>query len=444
MKCTVFIGFLLIGLCLADVPEIPDLDDLEDLKDRCNTKGGPGTFDKVKTAKSETETCLKKLINVDKFQIELEEAKRTGSMDEVFAKYCEKRPEILDCVKKTYNAVEPCLEENESGCKFHSRYFEQLSDFACFKDGDRLAMFVAEGGIECIQSRSEGIKSCLNQTLKFNPATFSPNSILDFTIDKKKCDDMKTVQDCVVKDLEENCEDTTPANIVDALFRFVKKITCKDVKQRRSISLKRHIRSTLMDDSFRTEIETKMKEKCKENGNEQSFDKLKESVIDAMGCMRNHRVFVTPIDAYDNALVNCSTSAKKAFEDCLAESEKYYPDFALQSMRNLLKFAYKNSDLVLGKITDWEFAVCMKDLSREENKEKMMKCLKDSTKDAKFDYFSVPTKPELCEQTETFDSCIQDIIKNTCVKDIKIDKLVESFITALESPCTETTIDNEA
>lgn len=46
--------------------------------------------------------------------------------------------------------------------------------------------------------------------------------------------DLSKVQTCVVAELEK-CKDSTPANIVDALFRFIKKSACDDKKPKRSL-----------------------------------------------------------------------------------------------------------------------------------------------------------------------------------------------------------------
>nr|XP_023020011.1 uncharacterized protein LOC111508663 [Leptinotarsa decemlineata] len=441
MKCSVFI-LLLLGLCAAEIPEIPELDDLEDLKERCDTKGGTGTFEKVKVAKNETETCLKKLIDVEKFKNEIEEAKKTGSMDEVFAKYCNKRSEMEACIRKTYNALEPCLESNEKQViNFTANILKQLGDFVCAKDGDRLAMFVAEGGVTCIKSRSEGIKDCLNQTLKFNPATFSPESMHSFTIDKKKCDDITSIQNCIVKDLEENCEESTPANIIDALFRFVKRSACKDVKRRRSVSLKRQLRSTFSktQESFASsDVLIKLRDLCKKNGNEGSFDMIKNSSVGVLMCLGNYKMFNTPINELDAALVRCTADIRRISLDCLSDSQKYYPDFVLQILRNLLRFAYENSDFIQGRTAEWEHAICLNELHRKDNRNKIFKCFEKASKNNECEEgFYIPPKDELCRQVKDFSTCFLDVIKRICIRDIKTDKFIDGGINALESPCME-------
>lgn len=61
-------------------------------------------------------------------------------MDEVFGKYCKKRPDLKECMLKTYNAAKPCLEESEiNAINVTAQILSELGDFACFKDGDRIA-----------------------------------------------------------------------------------------------------------------------------------------------------------------------------------------------------------------------------------------------------------------------------------------------------------------
>lgn len=232
MKLNLFLCLVFVAALCDALSSVPDFEEFEQVKERCDKKGGNGTFEKVKIARNQTETCLHNLIDPDTIKNELEEAKKTGSMDEVFLKYCKKRPEMRACVKIFYDAFEPCLEEDEkNAANLTAVIATQLGDFACFKDGDRLAMFVAEGGVECIQSRSEGIQNCFNKTIQFNPDTFSPTTLPKLVVDKKFCDGVTEIQTCVVDDLEK-CTESTPANIIDAVFKFIKKTLCKNVKKR--------------------------------------------------------------------------------------------------------------------------------------------------------------------------------------------------------------------
>lgn len=84
--------------------------------------------------------CVEAQVNVTTIQEELEVAKKTGSMDEVFAKYCKKIPDVMNCVKNVTEAFKPCLEDKEKeSLKILANITESLLDFACYKDGDRIA-----------------------------------------------------------------------------------------------------------------------------------------------------------------------------------------------------------------------------------------------------------------------------------------------------------------
>lgn len=86
------------------------------------------------------QTCIQDKVNVTEAQIQIEEAKKTGSMDEVFAKYCRKIPEFMVCVNDVTDSVRPCLEEKEKdSLVILQNLTESLLNFTCLKDGDRMA-----------------------------------------------------------------------------------------------------------------------------------------------------------------------------------------------------------------------------------------------------------------------------------------------------------------
>uniref|UniRef100_V5GLV5 Hemolymph protein n=1 Tax=Anoplophora glabripennis TaxID=217634 RepID=V5GLV5_ANOGL len=442
MKCGVFGVILLIGICQAEIPaEVPDLDDFEAIKERCEKKGGAGTYEKLKTAGEQAQSCIKDIIDVDKIKTEVEEAKKTGSMDEVFGKYCGKRPQIRECVKKVYDAVQPCLEENEKNAlNVTGNIVRQISDFACYRDGDRIAMFVAEKGVECLNSRVESIKSCVNQTLKFNPATFSPNSIPNLTIDKKKCDDLTTIQNCIVKDLEDHCSSTTPANVIDALFRFVKKTACKEAKTKRSISLKRAVRNvmTITQDQFRESLEHKMKATCQKNGGDGAFENLETSFNNSRACFMKHRIFGTPSNIYQSNLSNCTNDYRNALKNCLAEGEKYFADFILELIQSLYGFIYKNyGKIMAGGQPSAELTSCMRTLSNDEVQKKLYSCSNTTLNELTItnNIITLPPKSQICESLTEVSTCISKTIKNTCIRDITISQLADDFVETMTAPC---------
>lgn len=90
--------------------------------------------------KSYIQECVQNNINVTVAQAELEEAKKTGSMDEVFAKYCKRIPNYMDCIQNVTEAARPCLEDKEKeSLNVVLNVTESLLNFMCYKDGDRIA-----------------------------------------------------------------------------------------------------------------------------------------------------------------------------------------------------------------------------------------------------------------------------------------------------------------
>lgn len=120
---------------------MPDLEEIEKvIKEKCDKNGGEDAFNKIQLQKDALQTCIQSNINVTEAQAEVEEAKKTGSMDEVFAKYCKRIPDVMQCVTNVTDLVEPCLEEKEKDSLVVIRNVtESLLNFTCFKDGDRLA-----------------------------------------------------------------------------------------------------------------------------------------------------------------------------------------------------------------------------------------------------------------------------------------------------------------
>ncbi|XP_054286497.1 27 kDa glycoprotein-like [Macrosteles quadrilineatus] len=215
-----------------DPDKIPSIEEGEDLlKERCLRYGTNTSFDQAMAAKEDLQFCLRGLVNTTVIKKEIELAKPTGDLDIVFRKYCRKSPMLRNCVTNFTEAIEPCLSPEELGTKQTiTNITDALISFICFKEGDRIALFIAEGGPDCLQSKYEDIVQCLNSTFsKYTPKeTLNPEALKDelpqLKLGQPECNDIKIFQKCVVKHLEQ-CSEPTPANIVDSMFTFVKKVT---------------------------------------------------------------------------------------------------------------------------------------------------------------------------------------------------------------------------
>ncbi|KAF6209616.1 hypothetical protein GE061_015364 [Apolygus lucorum] len=212
---------------LNELPSLNEGDDL--LREKCLKNGNNETYEKVVEAKSEFSSCVKGLFDYEKMQKEIDKAKPTGDLDTVFRKYCRKSPELKGCVETFLNASEPCLDEEERAHKSVAlNITDSMINFICFKEGDRIALFIAEGGPECLESNVDPIQSCLNETLSgYVEGKDLTEQVPELLLDEKQCGDLTKIQTCIVNHLEK-CKEPTPANIVGSMFDFVKKNTpCK-------------------------------------------------------------------------------------------------------------------------------------------------------------------------------------------------------------------------
>jgi len=187
-------------------------------RDKCKNQTNDDTqFDKILQGKTAFENCSTGLLNFTTLQDEIEAAKPTGNLDEVFAKYCRRVPTLINCAKEFYKTVKPCLSETEQdSAKLAANITQSMYDFLCYRDGDRIAMFIAEGGVECVQSKQTEIQNCAKSVFGENPQSFP-------TEKEKQCKTVQDLQTCVVNDLEK-CSEPTPANIIDALFKYVRRL----------------------------------------------------------------------------------------------------------------------------------------------------------------------------------------------------------------------------
>lgn len=80
-------------------------------------------------------------------------------------RYCRKRDIAIGCMENFTTVLEPCLEPKEiEGKRTFVKIFKNLLNFVCYKDGDQIALFIAEKGPECFDERKDELISCMNST----------------------------------------------------------------------------------------------------------------------------------------------------------------------------------------------------------------------------------------------------------------------------------------
>lgn len=166
---------------------LPTVDELKRLvKDKCaKVSGGDAAYEAIEHGAVELKTCTSGLVDVEQLQKEIHDAEPKGELDTVFNKYCRRRDTATGCMETFTSLLEPCLQPNEiEAKKTFVNMFKKFLNFVCFKDGDHIALFIAEKGPECFDQRKEDLINCVNSTFTdYIPAILclSTNSCLYVT-----------------------------------------------------------------------------------------------------------------------------------------------------------------------------------------------------------------------------------------------------------------------
>lgn len=202
------------------------------LKNKCievnGQEKGQQVFEKIESSTLKLGKCISEIVNITAIQSEIEKASPQGELDVVFSKYCRKRPEALNCIEEFNTDLLPCLDEDEQqNQNVFMRIVRSLLNFVCHKGGDQIALFIAEKGPECLETKKEDIQQCVNKTISNyipNNGIGSINNLPKFIMGPKQCGHLENLESCILEKLE-SCQEITPANIVESMFRFIKNET---------------------------------------------------------------------------------------------------------------------------------------------------------------------------------------------------------------------------
>jgi len=100
----------------------------------------------------------------------------------------------------------------------------------CHKDGDQIALFIAEEGPECLESQKDNIQECFNSTIStfLNNTDIHENNKIKalpkLVVGETQCGDIRHLELCIVRHLE-HCTKITPANLIESMFNFIRNET---------------------------------------------------------------------------------------------------------------------------------------------------------------------------------------------------------------------------
>ncbi|KAK4316051.1 hypothetical protein Pmani_012756 [Petrolisthes manimaculis] len=205
-----------------------DVQAVADWKEQCRATAGQEALDNIDEARQELVPCITKIIKMDKLMHEINISSPRGELDVVFKKYCKKRAAMVMCIENFFSSIEVCLtDKQKEDLNVTRRAIDAGIDFICYKEGDHIALFMAEQGKECVEAHMDSIGKCIGERVPdIKNSTNNPNSIdmASLAISEESCKKLNAMHGCVVK-YTELCDDPTPSNILDSLITQMLKVT---------------------------------------------------------------------------------------------------------------------------------------------------------------------------------------------------------------------------
>ncbi|XP_031351275.1 27 kDa glycoprotein-like isoform X2 [Photinus pyralis] len=178
------------------------------IKDSCDQNGGSGAYENLTKVWSEANDFYNSHFNG--FQQEVKEAKKVGNLSAVFKNYCRLSVPLIHHIHRLSDGAIKCSElENRPKLQHFRNMAERAINFACENNGVRIAVFVAEDGIDCVMSKDTALLNCGGNT------TFGDlDTIQTFEFNQGVCENYKRIQECMVEALGE-CNKSAPAKLID-------------------------------------------------------------------------------------------------------------------------------------------------------------------------------------------------------------------------------------
>jgi len=200
-------------------------------EDKCLKIGGQQALDNWQKEQENMMHCVMVNFNVLGIREEIEAKKETGELDVVFKKYCgQPMRDTRPCIKKFLEVSRQCLKSKDrDGLNTTMNMVDAAINFMCHNSGDRMALFMAEKGVDCVSEHQEALMSCIDQTNLFSTVNTSSGTrrrSIDPVIvfDKENCRRGFDLRQCVERELLK-CSDPTPSNVVNSMLLSMWKST---------------------------------------------------------------------------------------------------------------------------------------------------------------------------------------------------------------------------
>ncbi|XP_023337441.1 27 kDa hemolymph protein isoform X2 [Eurytemora carolleeae] len=136
-------------------------------EERCLEIGGEKILESWQREQEQLIYCFTEQFDQDTILREIEDKKKSGDLDEVFKKYCGSPiSKLRSCLENFLTISHQCLhQEDRVGLNITLKMVDAAINFTCHNSGDRIALFMAESGMDCVQENKEHILTCLNKSV---------------------------------------------------------------------------------------------------------------------------------------------------------------------------------------------------------------------------------------------------------------------------------------
>ncbi|XP_074026263.1 uncharacterized protein [Leptinotarsa decemlineata] len=185
-----------------------------------------------------------------------------------------------------------------------------------------------------------------------------------------------------------------------------------------------------MGGTFLVQTEATIISNCKANGHPEVQDDLETTYSQMKRCAGRKTIFITPKAEFLANLEECSREAIRKTRNCLAEDQKYFPEFILDLAKSVVTFMYDDFDIMR-----LDLPSCIRSIQNSNAQRKYMQCLTDTAAQT-HDTARIPSsKRSFCDKFLPASKCFTEMIKDNCQDSENLRKFRNDYIGAMEVPC---------
>jgi hypothetical protein len=175
--------------------------------------------------------CVEKYMNETQLITDIKKAVPEGQLDMVFHDTCLKWPKVKACMSEVFEIIDECWDRGDKVNKI----VDEGIKFFCGDDNDgaRIALFLAEGGMECLEKHGDHVKTCVEGKHDLPDVADGIPELPANLVPKKDdiCQALNSLEECTSKELR-HCKDPTPENLATSMIKYVAKaVECKVIER---------------------------------------------------------------------------------------------------------------------------------------------------------------------------------------------------------------------